>query len=223
MNRRTFDVVRYELRALRTAILNAVNPCYQGRVAQLRGESRLSLNVGSGGKGRPGWVNVELTRHRDTTLCHDIRRPFPLRAGSVRRIFIEHVLEHVDYASDAPAMLKDFHRLLEPGGRLRIVVPDAERFVRAYASRDPAVWKALGFDLSDLPADLHTPMLVLNHIFHQQGEHLFAYDFETLAALLEAAGFKEVQKAAFRQSPDPELAIDQANHEPYSLYVEAVA
>lgn len=62
---------------------------------------------------------------------------------------------------------------------------------------------------------------MINHIFHQSGEHLFAYDFETLSWALRHAGFREIVKQSFRQSCDPELAIDQENHAPYSLYVEA--
>jgi hypothetical protein len=62
---------------------------------------------------------------------------------------------------------------------------------------------------------------MVNHIFHQKGEHHFAYDFETLAWVLKQAGFEKVRKCSYRNSPDPELRIDQPNHQPYSLYVEA--
>jgi predicted SAM-dependent methyltransferase len=163
-----------------------------------------------------------LRRHGDTTLCLDIRKPLPFPDGSIRRILLEHVLEHVDFQSDAPAMLRDYHRVLEPGGVLRIIVPDAERFVKAYAAGDRTLWLELGWDPENLPGDMVTPMHVLNHIFHQMGEHLFAYDFATLALALDRAGFRNVSKSAYRQSADPELAIDQPNHAPYSLYVEAI-
>ena len=65
-------------------------------------------------------------------------------------------------------------------------------------------------------------MHVINHVFHQGGEHLFAYDFETLAWALQQAGFSTVNQMSYRTSRDPKLAIDQDNHAPYSLYVEAV-
>jgi hypothetical protein len=39
--------------------------------------------------------------------------------------------------------------------------------------------------------------------------------------LLEA-GFASVHKQSFRVSLDAQLAIDQDQHRPYSLYVEAV-
>jgi predicted SAM-dependent methyltransferase len=151
----------------------------------------------------------------------DIRRRLPFSDGSVRRIFIEHVLEHVDFRSDAPSMLRDYHRLLAPGGVLRIIVPDTKRFVEAYVSGDRAAWRELGWDIDRLPDDLVTPMHVVNHIFHQSGEHLFGYDFDTLKILLQMAGFRRIERRSFRRSLDPDLAIDQDNHAPYSLYVEA--
>jgi predicted SAM-dependent methyltransferase len=222
VNRRTFDILRHEFRTLRARLFNFVNPIYYIRVGRLRQQRELSLNVGSGGRGLPNWVNIDLARHRDTTLRLDIRRGLPLASNSVQRILIEHVLEHVDFRSDIPRLLQEFHRVLQPDGTLRIIVPDAERFLIAYASREPSAWRALGWDVTQLPRDIFTPMHVINHIFHQSGEHLFAYDFETLQYALHQAGFREINRKSFRQSRDPRLAIDQGGHAPYSLYVEAV-
>jgi predicted SAM-dependent methyltransferase len=222
VNRKTFNRLRHEFRALQTRLLNVVNPIYHVRVHRLCRQRGISLNIGSGGRGLSDWVNIELTRHRDTTLRLDIRRRLPLASDSVRRILIEHVLEHMDFQSDVPRLLREFHRVLQPNGILRIIVPDAERFLMAYASHDPAAWRELGWDVTRLPHDIFTPMHVINHIFHQGGEHLFAYDFETLQFALQQAGFEKIIRMAFRQSCDPILAIDQEVHAPYSLYVEAL-
>ncbi|MEI9804116.1 MAG: hypothetical protein WDN48_06145 [Pseudolabrys sp.] len=105
---------------------------------------------------------------------------------------------------------------------MRIIVPDAERFVKAYASNDSELWRQLGWDMADLPPDIYTPMHVVNHVFHQGGEHLFAYDFETMKWVLRQAGFATIARQSFGVSSDPGLAIDQENHRPYSLYVEAI-
>jgi len=222
INRRTFDILRHELRALCTRSLNAVNPGYWTKVRQLNRSRNISLNVGSGGRGLPGWVNVELTRMPDTTLCLDIRQPLPFADASVARMLAEHVVEHLDYRSDIPRVFGDWHRILQPGGVLRIVVPDAKRFVEAYATGDSTLWQGLGWDLRKMPEDIHTPMHVLNHIFQQSGEHLFAYDFETISLKLTNAGFTTIEQTSFRRSRDPQLEFDQANHAAYSLYIEAV-
>ncbi|WP_428682624.1 class I SAM-dependent methyltransferase [Reyranella sp.] len=131
INRRTFDILRYELLALCTRALNAINPSHQGKVRKLRERKDLSVNLGSGGKGLPGWINVELRRHHDTTFCLDIRHPLPLADGSVARMLAEHVVEHLDFRQDIPRVLADWHRVLRPDGVLRIIVPDVKRRLSA--------------------------------------------------------------------------------------------
>lgn len=222
LNRRTFDILRYELMALGRRTLNAVNPGHREKVRELRKRKDLSVNVGSGGKGLPGWVNIDLRRHPDTTLQLDIRQPLPLADDSVARMLAEHVVEHIEFRQDIPRVLADWHRILRPGGVLRIIVPDARSMIEAYVSGDKKRWLELGWDLEAMPRDIHTPMHILNHTFNQDGEHLFAYDFETLALVLRHAGFGTIERMSYRHSRDPQLAIDQENHAPYSLYVEAV-
>jgi hypothetical protein len=64
-------------------------------------------------------------------------------------------------------------------------------------------------------------MDIINHVFHQWGEHKWAYDFQTLAHRLRAAGFQAIELAEFQKSCDAALASDRDVHAPYSLYVEA--
>jgi predicted SAM-dependent methyltransferase len=121
-----------------------------------------------------------------------------------------------------PKFLAEVNRILEMNGVIRIVVPNAQRYLEAYVANKPDVWNALGWDLANMPDDILTPMHIVNHVFHQSGEHLFAYDFETLKLVLEKSGFRRVLNQNFRVSLHPKLAIDQVNHRLYSLYVEAM-
>jgi predicted SAM-dependent methyltransferase len=212
--------LRFEFSFWATALKNRLSPSYQRTVRKLRKARGLSLNVGSRGRGLPGWVNTDAVWHAaDQTFACDVRKGLPLSDGSVARIMAEHVIEHLDFQEELPATLGHFLRVLQPGGWVRIVVPDVRRFVEAYLSNSPGAWAALGFE--KLPADLPTPMLLLNHVFRQGREHRFAFDFETLAFALKSAGFVEIRQCSFGQSSDPQLAIDRKEHAPYSLYVEA--
>ncbi len=222
VNKRTFDTLRYEFRAWRTRIGNFLNPRFRSKVRRLRSTRDLSVNIGSGGRGLPDWVNIEMIPMPDTTLCLDIRSPLPLADNSVARILAEHVVEHIEFRAGIPALFRDWHRVLQAGGVVRIIVPDARRFLQAYVHGAPDEWRELGWDIEKLPHDIYTPMNVINHIFHQDGEHYFAYDFETLAWALRQAGFNAIEQMSYGVSRDPKLAIDQPNHAPYSLYVEAV-
>jgi predicted SAM-dependent methyltransferase len=222
IGRRSFDILRYEFGCLARRVVNVFSPRYRARIRRLRAQNGISLNLGSGGKGLPGWINIDARWSADCYVACDIRRRLPLRDGQVMRLFAEHVVEHLDFRGDIPVVFGEFYRVLEPGGTVRIIVPDAGRFAEAYAnlSRE-AAFQALGWDLDNLPRDIHTPMHVLNHIFHQSGEHLFGWDFDTMRLLLNQAGFTHVSRQQYRVSSDPELAIDQPVHRAYSLVVEA--
>lgn len=54
---------------------------------------------------------------------HDLTRPIPLPDGCVDRIHTEDFLEHIPQAA-IETLLAECHRLLKPGGMMRIGVPD---------------------------------------------------------------------------------------------------
>jgi len=100
-------------------------------------------------------------------------------------------------------------------------VPDAERYLHAYCRSDLEGFRALAVP-EPFPSDLPTRMDVVNHLFHQWGEHKWAFDFETLALRLREAGFTTIAKSVYQCSLLPPLAQDRDVHAPYSLYVDAV-
>lgn len=222
LNRRAIDLLRFELNAQLTKVSQYFSPIYQQKLARVRKQKGISLNVGSGGRGLSNWINTDITYHKDTYFRMDLRRKLPFKDGSVKRIFAEHVIEHIEFRQNLPKALSEFHRILEDGGTLRIIVPNAKRFIEAYIENSAQKWAALGFDLSNFPKDMPTPMCMINHVFHQNGEHYFGYDFETMAWILKQAGFSQVIEQEFKQSIDSDLAIDREEHRSYSLYVDAI-
>ncbi len=91
------------------------------------------LNVGAGGSHSPEWENIDLYSG-DHVRRHDIRKPFPYRDGTFEVVYASHVLEHLTPA-DAAALLREAHRVLGPGGIVRIAVPDLERLAREYLAQ----------------------------------------------------------------------------------------
>jgi predicted SAM-dependent methyltransferase len=223
VSRRTFDVNRREFGFFRQRLYNTILPWRSARISRLRSLRDVSLNVGSGGRGLPDWVNLDASpNHADIYCTHDLRRPLPFADGAVRRILAEHVMEHVDFYDDVPRILRDFHRVLAPGGVARIIVPDAGRYLQAYAGADQGPWRELGLDRDRMPGGMLTPMEMINHVFHQGGEHLFGWDFPTMDLALRRAGFSQAVHQSYGVSVDPIVALDQPNHAPYSLYVDAI-
>lgn len=223
MGRRALMAFRFEMESIAQRCTNLLNPVYHRKIAALKRMSEVSVNFGSGGRGATGWINIDIiSLHADQYIAHDLRRPLPFRDGQARRIFAEHVVEHLDFRHDIPRVFEEFHRILAPEGVLRIIVPDVERFLHAYVTRSREEFLALGWDLDHLPHDIHTPMHVLNHMYHQEGEHLFGWDYETMEWALCRAGFRIVERRGYHDSRDALLALDRPEHAPYSLYVEAV-
>jgi predicted SAM-dependent methyltransferase len=222
-SRRVFDILRFEAGSLRQRLTNLLSPVYHRKVKALQTMSGISVNFGSGGRGLPEWINIDVRpHHEDQYIAFDLRRPLPFRDASVKRILAEHVIEHLDFRDEVPGVFREFHRILSPDGTVRIIVPDAERYMAAYVHRSREEFDALGWDVDHLPEDLQTTAQLVNHVFHQGGEHCFGWDFETMEWALRKAGFDKVIRQTYGVSRDAELGIDQANHAPYSLYVEAV-
>jgi len=211
---RLLGELHVELDALATTVGNYLLPWRLIRLSRARSLKGLRLNIGCGPFRNEGWYHVDF-RSPNVDLRLDVRRGLPFRDGSCRFIFCEHVLEHLELAELAK-VLHECHRVLEPGGVIRIIVPDLECFVRAYCERD-AEWTRVvwGLDLS--------PPESFNRVFFFP-THRFIHDFSSLSAALREAGFREVYRSAPRASRFHELNIDTnlAHRRLDSLYVEAV-
>jgi predicted SAM-dependent methyltransferase len=89
------------------------------------------LNLGCGSRFHPGWINLDAVPSSPAVLAHDLRLGIPFPDRSFELVYHSHVLEHFS-KEKAPAFIKDCYRVLQPGGVLRIAVPDLERIVRGY-------------------------------------------------------------------------------------------
>ena len=213
------------LSEVNAALRLALNASWRVR-HRYRKERGILLNVGCGALGKPGWVNLDFYNLPGVNCVYDCRKDLPFADNSVKFIFTEHFFEHIDYTEEVPYFLSECCRVLEPGGRIRIVVPDGELYLRAYCADgwDEMVRvRPLHADHSDVHfgSKFSTKMEVVNSAFRQYFEHKFAYDFDTLRFVLKRYGFSDVQKLALRQSSHPEFCIDNPERASESLYVEA--
>lgn len=211
---------RYVPRGLRQALRNVTNEAviarrHQGgrRAArQYQGARDLRVHLGSGSQPKRGWINVDLFADADVNL--DLREDLPFPDGSASLVYSEHVLEHFTYPQEVQHIVREVGRILAPGGVFKLVVPDAGRALRAYGTGDTGFFAARGVR-SYLAREHPTPMHIVNYICRQDGQHKYAYDEETLAQILEGAGF-----VARRRPFDP--ALDSARrYAANSLYMEA--
>jgi predicted SAM-dependent methyltransferase len=95
----------------------------------------LRLNLGSGERPLPGFVNVDtLPDAPDVDVVADVTEPLPFADASAELLYAVHLLEHV--ATDrVPGVLADWRRVLRPGGVAMIAVPDLDTIARIMVER----------------------------------------------------------------------------------------
>ncbi len=89
------------------------------------------LNLGCGSRYLPSWTNLDVRPRGPEVLAHDLRMALPFDQSAFAVVYSSHVLEHLG-RTEAERLVRECVRVLEPGGVLRVVVPDLERLARLY-------------------------------------------------------------------------------------------
>jgi SAM-dependent methyltransferase len=192
----------------------------------------LQLHIGSGPYNLDGWINLDIF---PAQLSTNVLWGLPFTDGQCRFVFLSHLLEHLFYPTDAMGLLQDIYRILEPGGVVRIVVPDIEQCLRAYQEGNNEFFdkRVEHWGAGDGKATR------LEHFLSYAGAgpdpawlfeaHKFGYDFETLERALQRAGFNTIRRSSFMSSEHTALHVDKHSQvasakfgdDYYSLFVEA--
>jgi predicted SAM-dependent methyltransferase len=187
----------------------------EGRVLRLLTPSRIKhfdrLQLGAGPHPLPGWANVDLG---GKNLRWDLRKPLPLKPGSLRLVYSEHFIEHVT-RSDGLMILCNCHRAMVKGGTIRISTPDLRVIATDYLEgrtvrMDHGAWYP------------ETPCQMLNEGVRFWG-HTFMYDEPELRALLQEAGFRDIQRVSWGESENAELRGRETRPDFKDLILEAKA
>jgi len=83
----------------------------------------MRLHIG-GEVRKDGWVVLNALPGPHVDLVGDCRVMKEIGDASVDEIYASHVLEHLSHAEEVGTALLQWHRVLRPGGRLRVSVPD---------------------------------------------------------------------------------------------------
>jgi len=136
----------------------------------------------------------------------NIVRGLPVPDRSANAVYCSHVLEHLP-RDGLPIALKNTLRILIPGGIFRLVVPDlvwrAKCYLDAVATQDKGA--ADTFLEACLLGRRRRPRSLMGMARDYLGgsAHFWMYDFGSLKALLEEAGFTAVRRCEFGDSAEP--------------------
>lgn len=181
-------------------------------LARSRARKRLSkslpehakVQLGCGEHRFDGWVNIDINPAVNPDIRLDLRAGFPAPAESVAFIFSEHVFEHLTLDDGRRAFI-ECYSALEPGGVMRIAMPDLRYIVERYMA---GRYEGEGGPEANQDADyrrIDSPALLLNYALRSWG-HLYLYDFDELDLRLRQAGFASVDPQEIGKSSHPELA-----------------
>lgn len=153
----------------------------------------MKLHLGCGKRYIPGYVHIDALDFDHVDHVASIDNLSFIADESVDVIYNCHVLEHFKRRETLRVLL-EWHRVLRPGGVLRIAVPDFSALCDVYLSQR---------DIS----------LVVGPLFGGQdylyNMHYNVFDFLSLKEYLVSAGFKMVKRYNWRET-------DHANVDDYS-------
>lgn len=151
----------------------------------------LRIELGSGPWPTPGYVHVDTDRSAKHLEYVAPLWNLPFEDASAEEILAIHCLEHV-HPRQIASTLAEWHRVLAPGGRVRIHVPDARQLLDAYTHGDAGKkWAVVNAVFGYyLPAGRVDPSDFLHA--SPRPDHMCMFDFDLLAGLLTSAGFDKV-------------------------------
>ena len=164
--------------------------------------SALWLNLGSSARQFPKMVNLDSAKIDGALLC-DIRLGLPFASSSTEIVVASHVLEHLHPLTELPGVLKEIHRVLQPGGLLRAAVPDMMVLTEAYKT---GAWAELAksqpAEFASWPAALKFSAIAFGN---NSGNpfydgHQVLFDRETLEWVFTNAGLVDVCRVAKGES-----------------------
>jgi SAM-dependent methyltransferase len=161
---------------------------------------------------------IEFLRRADIRWAN-ATKCIPERDCGAEVVYASHMLEHLSHR-EARGFLAEALRVLRPGGRIRLAVPDIAFHVNNYMNHRSA--DQLMSDLrvckefTSLASRLQLVLLGSRH-------HLWMYDGMSLCRLLHECGFSNAVVVPSGETTIPEPGeLNLAERAPESVFVEAV-
>jgi predicted SAM-dependent methyltransferase len=146
----------------------------------------MKLHLGCGKRFIAGFFHMDALPFPHLDRQGDIGDLSFLPDGSATLIYCCHAFEYFD-RQEAATVLREWRRVLRSGGVLRLAVPDFEALARLYLETGE-IERILGPVYGRIPGRD-------GWRFHRTG-----YDFQSLARVLETAGFRDFRRYDWRET-----------------------
>ena len=175
---------------------------YRFRRAVNTKTSPLRIELGAWTTERPGWISTDVHWRGRTYL--DGTRAWPIPDESVEFIYADNVIEHLSLEQNR-YLLAEAHRVLRPGGRIRLVTPDIGALVQTYLA-DEEHARPLREELAAEGYLVAHQVDVLRFAFQDDGHSQgYLWDEVSLSTELVKAGFSHWCTYVAGVSDEPDL------------------
>lgn len=130
-----------------------------------------------------GWEVLDANPGPHVDHRQDARDLSQFPEGCFAEIYASHVIEHFKYADVLPAALKEWFRVLEPGGRVYISVPDMDMLCRLFLT------EGLSFQ-----ERFQLMRMLFGGQIDEHDVHMVGLNMEFLVYFLGQAGFGNIRK-----------------------------
>jgi len=171
----------------------------------------VSLELGAGNKkGTGGWTTLDLVPGCD--IYCDLAKGIPFPDRSIQNMYSSHFFEHLTF-KESQILLDECMRVMRPGGKFSVCVPNARLYVKAYLE-DQVLDDKTFFGYK--PGYNHTSKIdYINYVAYLDGHHKYMFDEENLITILGKKGFKNARIRQFDKT------LDMIERDFESIYAEA--
>jgi predicted SAM-dependent methyltransferase len=157
------------------------------------------LNVGYWSQLQSDVLYKDFNGTSDTVMFnHDLRYGVPAIDDSLDLVYHSHMLEHLTY-KDGIEFLKECFRVLKPGAKMRVLVPDLELWINAYYMNNKFFFEQYR-KYGGIDSEIYcTKGAVFMGMLHNH-EHKCGYDYDSLEWMLKYVGFTEINKTLYGDS-----------------------
>ena len=169
------------------------------------------VEIGNDAPRGDDWVTVNL----DETTKPTVKAPatkIPLDDEFADLVYASHILEHLDYGNRSPSAyvaLKEWWRILKPGGTLMVVVPDLEVLCELYLNGETA------------DRVMIMRMMLGGHL-NEWDYHYAGFDESLLASYLAYSGFEKIKRVKDFGMFHNDCSTLEYKNRPISLNLKAI-
>lgn len=198
------------------------SPIAKARLRKTLANSPGPIWLEIGGHGfRDGWIVTNT--NAVARLYLDAAQPWPIEKASVEYVYSDNVIEHLTLESGR-RMLREARRSLKPGGIIRIVTPDLRAHVELYLRGEVEMDNSIAGHYKKSGLVVEHPVDLIRIPIASFGHHLgYVYDYESLSAELQLAGFTDVRRCQLGESEHEPLRGLDSRVNSGQVAVEAIA